>query len=333
MRCVADKRALAFSLFVLGTCLAALAKAQCSSETISQMESIFLQNFSQNQALAPMCLHSAFHDCWNGCNGALFLPEEIDRPENAGLPPLKPYLMPFTSQFPCISIADLINSCAVTALKFLRGPDVPVYYGRLDRGVPDPSGLIPEPTMSLSALINSFNAIGFSKEDVVTLSGAHSVGVCHGVPMCPGHNTTFGNHYYKELIEGDLAGKLPTDVELLEDNTMRSLVQQYANDNSQFFSDFSRVFGKYISRIHCNQTSTGPCPLDDIGVATPTPSVFSSSSSSSFSSSGPVVIGSPVIISGSSSSSFPPVPPISSEPTFSSNAPSFGAPQSGPAFP
>jgi len=22
-------------------------------------------------------------------------------------------------------------------------------------------------------------------------------GVCHGVPMCPGHNTTFGNHYYK----------------------------------------------------------------------------------------------------------------------------------------
>ncbi|EME27459.1 peroxidase [Galdieria sulphuraria] len=293
------------------------------------MQSIFVQNFSQNQALAPMCLHAAFHDCWNGCNGALFMPEEIDRPENAGLPPLKPYLMPFTSQFPCISIADLINSCAVTALKFLNGPDVPVYYGRLDRNVPDPTGLIPEPTMSLSALINAFSAIGFSKEDVVTLSGAHSVGVCHGIPMCPGHNTSFGNHYYQELIEGDLSGKLPTDVELLEDNTMRSLVQQYANDNSQFFSDFSRVFGKYISRIHCNQTSTGPCPLDDIGnstTSTSTSSVTSSvipvvaSPSSSFpSSSSPIIIGSPIVISSSSSSSsstsssesFPPVPPIS----------------------
>ncbi|KAK4525107.1 hypothetical protein GAYE_SCF08G3012 [Galdieria yellowstonensis] len=245
-----------------------IARAQCSEETIKQMEAIFIQNFTQNEAMAPMCLHSAFHDCWNGCNGALFLPEEIDRPENAGLPPLKPLLMPFTSQFPCISIADLINSCAVTALKFLGGPSVPVYYGRLDRGVPDPPGLIPEPTMSLSALIGAFNAIGFTKENVVTLSGAHSVGVCHGIPMCPGHNNTFGNHYYKELIEGDFEGKLHTDIELLEDNTMRSLVQQYANDQQQFFNDFSEVFGKYISRIHCNQTSTGPCPLDDIGVPT-----------------------------------------------------------------
>eukprot|EP00871_Galdieria_phlegrea_P004584 jgi/Galph1/5126/GphlegSOOS_G3720.1 len=251
-----------------------LVKAECSPETIAQMESIFIQNFSTNQALAPMCLHSAFHDCWNGCNGALFLPEEIDRPENAGLPPLKPYLMPFTSQFPCISIADLINSCAVTALKFLKGPEVPVYYGRLDRNVPDPSGLIPEPTMSLSALLTAFNAIGFDKEDVVTLSGAHSVGVCHGIPFCPGHNTTFGNHYYKELIEGDFEGKLNTDIELLEDNTMRSLVQQYANDNELFFQNFATVFGKYISRIHCNQTSNGPCPLTDIGVATPTPSLL-----------------------------------------------------------
>lgn len=151
------------------------AQAQCPPETIKQMEAIFIQNFTQNEAMAPMCLHAAFHDCWNGCNGALFLPEEIDRPENAGLPPLKPLLMPFTTMFPCISVADLINSCAVTALKFLGGPDVPVYYGRLDRGVPDPPGLIPEPTMSLSALIGAFNAIGFTKENVVTLSGAHSV--------------------------------------------------------------------------------------------------------------------------------------------------------------
>eukprot|EP00871_Galdieria_phlegrea_P002475 jgi/Galph1/3228/GphlegSOOS_G1925.1 len=309
------------ALSVLCLSILVSVSAECSSETISQMQDIFVQNFSQNQALAPMCLHSAFHDCWNGCNGALFLPEEIDRPENAGLPPLKPYLMPFTSQFPCISVADLINSCAVTALKFLGGPDVPVYYGRLDRNVPDPSGLIPEPTMSLSQLLGAFSAIGFDKEEVVTLSGAHSVGVCHGVPLCPGHNTSFGNHYYQELIEGDFEGKLNTDIELLEDNTMRSLVQQYANDNQQFFDDFSRVLGKYISRIHCNQTSTGPCPLTDIGVSTST----SNPSTPSTSSSSPVIVGSPIIVSQSSgqssSSSFAPVPPVSS-PVSGLNAPS-----------
>ncbi|GJD10909.1 L-ascorbate peroxidase 2, cytosolic [Galdieria sulphuraria] len=158
--------------------------------------------------------------------------------------------MPFASQFPCISIADLINSCAVTALKFLGGPEVPVYYGRLDRNVPDPAGLIPEPTMSLSALISAFNAIGFTKENVVTLSGAHSVGVCHGVPMCPGHNNTFGNHYYKELIDGDFEGKLGTDIELLDDNTMRSLVQQYANDQQQFFDDFTTVPVPWMTSVY-----------------------------------------------------------------------------------
>ncbi|KAK4523357.1 hypothetical protein GAYE_PCTG52G1251 [Galdieria yellowstonensis] len=229
---------------------------------MSQMQSIFVKNFTQNRALAPLCLRGAFHDCWNGCNGALLLPEEISRAENLGLEPLKPYLEPFLSQFPCVSVADLINSCAVTAVKFLGGPDVPVTFGRIDTGVPDPNGLLPPGTLNVQQLIAAFQPIGFDSKEIVTLSGAHCVGVCQGQPFCPGQNTTFGNHYYTQLLNGEFEGKLQTDMDLLQDNTMKSVVQQYAADQQQFFDDFAKTFGKYISRIQCNQTSDGPCPLE-----------------------------------------------------------------------
>jgi hypothetical protein len=264
--------------------------AACSSSTMTQIQNLFVQNFTQNRVLATLCLRGAFHDCWNGCNGALLLPDEINRSENVGLAPLKTFLDPFLSQFSCVSVADLINSCAVTAVKFLGGPDVPVFFGRIDTGVPDPNGLIPGPTLSVQELIAAFQPIGFDSREIVALSGAHCVGVCQGQPFCPGQNTTFGNHYYVQLLNGELQGKLQTDIDLLQDNTMRSLVQQYANDQQQFFDDFATVFGKYISRIECNQSSNGPCPL---GSAT--------SSSSSSSSSG-VPIGSPVSFSPTQSS-------------------------------
>ncbi|GJQ10337.1 hypothetical protein GpartN1_g2128.t1 [Galdieria partita] len=257
-------------------------QAACTSSTMTQIENLFVQNFTQNLALAPLCLRGAFHDCWNGCNGALLLSDEIDRSENVGLAPLKTFLEPFLNQFTCVSVADLINSCAVTAVKFLGGPDVPVFFGRIDTGVPDPNGLIPGPTLSVQELISAFEPIGFNSTEIVALSGAHCVGVCEGQPFCPGQNTTFGNHYYVQLLNGELEGKLQTDIDLLQDNTMRSLVQQYANDQQQFFDDFTTVFGKYISRIQCNQSSNGPCPLESSTSAT------SSSSSSSSSEGVPV---------------------------------------------
>ncbi|GJD09293.1 L-ascorbate peroxidase 2, cytosolic [Galdieria sulphuraria] len=239
-----------------------ITSATCSDTVMSQMQNIFVQNFTQNRALAPLCLRGAFHDCWNGCNGALLLPEEISRSENVGLEPLKTYLDPFLNQFTCVSVADLINSCAVTAVKFLGGPDVPVTFGRVDTGVPDPNGLLPAGTLSVQELISAFEPIGFDSTEIVTLSGAHCVGVCEGQPFCPGQNTTFGNHYYVQLLNGEFEGKLQTDMDLLQDSTMKSVVQQYAADQQQFFDDFAKTLGKYISRIQCNQTSNGPCPLD-----------------------------------------------------------------------
>ncbi|GJD10910.1 Putative L-ascorbate peroxidase 6 [Galdieria sulphuraria] len=258
---------------------------------MTQIENLFVQNFTQNLALAPLCLRGAFHDCWNGCNGALLLPDEIDRSENVGLAPLQTFLNPFLSQFTC----------------FLGGPEVPVFFGRIDTGVPDPNGLIPAPTLSVQELISAFEPIGFNSSEIVVLSGAHCVGVCEGQPFCPGQNTTFGNHYYVQLLNGELEGKLQTDIDLLQDNSMRSLVQQYANDQQQFFDDFATVFGKYISRIECNQSSNGPCPLES--------STTSASSSSSSSNQGVPI----------SSSSISPGQPIETS-TVSSATNTFGSP-------
>lgn len=83
-----------------------------------------------------------------------------------------------------ISHADLWALAANVAIKAMGGPDIPTRFGRLDsksasEGLMDPQGRLPAPEKDAQHLREVFGAKGFDENDVVALSGAHTVGQCH----------------------------------------------------------------------------------------------------------------------------------------------------------
>jgi len=118
--------------------------------------------------------------------------------------------------------------------------------------------------------------MGFNDQEIVALSGAHTLGRCHMVRSGfdgPWTNTplTFNNEYFKNLMDlewqprnwdgplqyEDVATKklmmLPTDLALKTDPSFSVYSKQYADDECSFFSDFQKAFSKLLA------LGTPPC--------------------------------------------------------------------------
>jgi cytochrome c peroxidase len=160
----------------------------------------------------------------------------------------------------------------------LEGPTIPWSHGRTDTidpaDIPE-EGRLPSPDSGeegsdqadMDHLRSIFYRMGFNDQEIVALSGAHSLGRCHERasgytgPWTP-TPTTFTNTYYTLLRTLQWVPKvwdgpfqyvdarngrlmmLPTDVALLEDGVFSEWVEIYANDAARFFADFSTVFQK-----------------------------------------------------------------------------------------
>ncbi|THU59741.1 hypothetical protein C4D60_Mb07t05250 [Musa balbisiana] len=137
---------------------------------------------------------------------------------------------------------------------------------------------IPPPSSSLSNLISKFSDQGLSTNDLVALSGAHTIGQARCISFrahiytdtnidsgfaktrqsnCPstagsGDNnlapldlqtpTTFDNYYYKNLIS--TKGLLHSDQELYNGGSTDSQVKAYSNSTGSFYSDFAAAMIK-----------------------------------------------------------------------------------------
>ncbi|KAF2530439.1 hypothetical protein F2Q70_00033411 [Brassica cretica] len=184
-----------------------------------------------------------FDDNTGGINGSIVY--ELERPENGEKAKVK------VDEIQPVSWADMIAVGGSEAVSMCGGPTIPVVLGRLDSMQPDPEDKLPPESLNASGLKECFQRKGFSTQELVALSGAHTIGSKgFGDPF------TFDNAYYKILLEKpwrsttskmtSMVG-LPSDHALVEDDECLRWVKEYAEDQDKFFRDFTNAYIKLVN--------------------------------------------------------------------------------------
>ncbi|XP_031478646.1 peroxidase P7-like [Nymphaea colorata] len=228
-----------------------------------------------------------FHDCFvNGCDGSVLLD---DTPTFIGEKRAGPNMnsvrgfevidaIKAAVEEVCpgvVSCADIIAIAARDSVVELGGPNWDVKLGRRDAMTASQAlanTSIPAPTSNLTKLISSFAVQGLSVQDMVVLSGAHTIGQARCTTFrnhiysesnidgffagtrqayCPPSNGTgdnnlapldietpnfFDNSYYKDLIAK--RGLLHSDQELFNGGSTDSQVSEYSENSDAFYADF-----------------------------------------------------------------------------------------------
>jgi catalase (peroxidase I) len=194
-------------------------------------------------------------------------------PANAGLSIIRDMLLPVKTNHPEVSCADLWALGGAAAVEFMGGPKIPFRFGRtdaLDASACPPNGRLPDAAQGAGHLRDVFGRMGFNDQEIVALSGGHTVGRCHIVRSGfdgPWTRTPlqFNNEYFKNLIELEWVERkwegprqfqdtktgalmmLPTDIALIRDPAFLPFVQAYAADEKLFFKDFAAAYGKLLA--------------------------------------------------------------------------------------
>uniref|UniRef100_I1PA73 L-ascorbate peroxidase n=1 Tax=Oryza glaberrima TaxID=4538 RepID=I1PA73_ORYGL len=221
------------------------------------------------KSCAPLMLRLAWHSAGTfdvssktgGPFGTMKTPAELSHAANAGLDIAVRMLEPIKEEIPTISYADFYQLAGVVAVEVSGGPAVPFHSGRelrlfssfldllQDKPAPPPEGRLPDATKGSDHLRQVFSAqMGLSDQDIVALSGGHTLGRCHkersGFEGPWTRNPLqFDNSYFTELLSGDKEGllQLPSDKALLSDPAFRPLVEKYAADEKAFFEDYKEA--------------------------------------------------------------------------------------------
>jgi catalase (peroxidase I) len=237
----------------------------------------------------PICIRVGWHasgtfdvnDKTGGSNGAAmrFEPENND-PANAGLSIIRDMLYPVHLKHPEISLADLWNYAAAVSVELCGGPKIPFKFGRTDFATqptcPVANGRLPDAAQGADHLRHIFYRMGFNDQEIVALSGAHTLGRCHiSRSGFDGPWTSqpliFNNAYYVNLLkrtwvprkwdgplqyedeETESLMMLPTDMALVWDDKFKVWVEKYAKDQDLFFKDFANVYARLLA-LGCPET-------------------------------------------------------------------------------
>ncbi|KAJ0086951.1 hypothetical protein Patl1_08598 [Pistacia atlantica] len=177
-----------------------------------------------------------------------------------------------------VSCSDILTLAARDATVALGGPTWTVPLGRKDSttaSLSDANSNLPPSSSNLSDLITIFSNKGFTTQEMVTLSGAHTVGLARCITfrsriynetnidptyaaskqgVCPsagGDNNltpldqstaSFDNAYFTDLV--NLKGLLHSDQELFNNGSTDSQVRSYSLNQKAFFSDFTNAMVK-----------------------------------------------------------------------------------------
>ncbi|KAL2610659.1 hypothetical protein R1flu_029232 [Riccia fluitans] len=262
----------------------------------------------------PILIRLAWHDSgsydkniseWpkrGGANGSIRFSPELAHGANAGLINAVKLLEPIKEKYPDISYADLYQLASATAIEEAGGPKIPMKYGRVatkgpeecaiegnlpDAGPPDPS----------DHLRKVFYRMGLNDQEIVALSGAHTLGrsrpersgwgkqetkytVGENIGAPGGQSWTvqwlkFDNSYFKDIkaqSDEDLL-VLPTDKILTEDPEFKKYTDKYAEDEAAFFKDYALAHAK-LSELGAKWDPEGGFSIDEEPKNEPVPEKF-----------------------------------------------------------
>ncbi|CAA6660236.1 unnamed protein product [Spirodela intermedia] len=251
------------------------------------------QALRRDPTLSGPLLRMHFHDCFvEGCDGSVLIDStrgnkaEKDSPANLslrGYEVIDQAKRAVEQRCPgVVSCADIVAMAARDAVLWAGGPIYDIPKGRLDgrRSRIEDTINLPLPTLNSSALIKIFGQRGFTVQEMVALSGGHTLGVarCSSfknrlsnfdsvnrvdpsldqsfaktlVKACAAGDssevsfdstrTFFDNAYFRALPVG--GGLLSSDQTLFSSPETRGLVDAYAMNQARFFLDFSQAMVK-----------------------------------------------------------------------------------------
>jgi len=188
------------------------------AETV--VKGVMEKAMSQNPGNGAGIIRMLFHDCFvEGCDASVLLdPTPLSPTPEKLSPPNDPSLRGFelidsikeALEAACpdvVSCADIIAFAARDASCILSGGEVnfDMPSGRRDgtfSNASEPLKFLVPPSSNLSALVDSFVVKGLNAEDLVILSGAHTIGRSHCSSFVPDRLNVSSN------INGDLAAFL-----------------------------------------------------------------------------------------------------------------------------
>ncbi|GMP51443.1 hypothetical protein CsSME_00017666 [Camellia sinensis var. sinensis] len=287
---------LCFSLFLV---IVGMASAQLSStyysstcpNVLTTIKTAVNSAVSSEARMGASLLRLHFHDCFvNGCDASVLLDDnstftgEKTATPNAnslrGFDVIDTIKSQVESSCPgVVSCADILAVAARDSVVALGGPSWTVQLGRRDSTTASLSAAnsnIPGPTLNLSALITAFSNKGLSANEMVALSGSHTIGQARCTTFrtriynetnintqfatalkanCPSTGsdnnlapldttsaTSFDNAYYTNLQSQK--GLLHSDQQLFNGGSTDAQVNTYGSNSATFFTDFANAMVK-----------------------------------------------------------------------------------------
>jgi len=232
-----------------------------------------------------------------GATGSIRFDPEIHHGANAGLTNAVKLLEPIKQKFPAVSYADLFQMASAVSIELAGGPKIAMKYGRVDAAGPrdcSPEGNLPDAEAGASGkfggkggtastedstaaghLRKVFYRMGLGDEEIVALSGAHTIGRAYkdrsglgkevtkftdgskvvradgkaGSGKAGGSSwtekwLTFDNSYFTTIpdpkADPELL-KLTSDRTLFEDPGFKPFAEKFRDSNEAFFESYAKA--------------------------------------------------------------------------------------------